>query len=181
VFLGYANQDPPSWERKPRTSVLVTFCVRKAPPAKGSSVTVVPASPVLPAVVVRVKGSKKLHHDNCNIVVSAEPVTDPAWRDVGWEKGGAWSYPLLLVVEGDHPKARPLKPATLSAATLPPDAGPRDITNAADIDGDGTADALMRAACQDGKHDCDDSDADCKEIWIQTENHWQRVDQMCGD
>ncbi len=178
LFYGYANQDPPNWERKPRTSVLVTFCARKAALAKGALVTAVPASPVLPALVVRVKGSKRLRHDPC-IVMSAEPVTDPAWRDVGWEKGGAWSYPLLLVVDGEHPKARPLKPETLPAVTLPPETEPKDVMIAADIDGDGAVDAIERAACEDGTRACED--IDCKEIWIRTENRWRRTDQMCGD
>jgi hypothetical protein len=179
VFYGYANAEPPNWQRKPRTSVLLTFCARKSPPAKGSLVTAVPASPALPALVVRVNGSKKIHGDSCVFVVSAEPVTAPAWRDVGWEKGGAWSFPLLLFIEGDHPKARPLKPDTLSSATLPTDTESKYVLIAADIDGDETVDAIMRASCGDGKVDC--QDLECKEIWSRAANHWQRVEQKCGD
>jgi hypothetical protein len=178
VSYGFANQDPPYWEKKPRASVLVTFCVREAPPPKGSRVTMVPASPALPALVVRVARSKRLHHDPC-IVVSAEPVTDPAWRDVGWEKGGAWSFPLLLIVDGEHPKARPLNPRALPAAMLPPDT--KYLHIAADIDGDGTVDAILRTGCGDGRRDCEDADCDCKEVWIRTENRWRQLEQRCGD
>jgi hypothetical protein len=75
--------------------------------------TVVPASPALPAVVAHlVKKARK----RCTWL---EQIKEPSWLKGSWSDGGVWAYPRVLVLPGDVPKAQGLDRQKLSRTDLP--------------------------------------------------------------
>jgi hypothetical protein len=173
VFYGYASPEPSKWENKPTKVVEISVCGRTAAPRKGAVMTVVPASPALPAVVAHVvkKAGKAC--------MWLEQIKDPSWLKGSWSEGGAWAYPRVLVLPGEMPKAHALDLQEVSDTSLPPGTESKYVRLAIDSDGDGRVDAIVRNACGDGGYACDEPD--CQEVWWKKGDRWRLENRICGD
>jgi hypothetical protein len=173
VFYGYASPEPAKWEMKPTKSVKICVCGRDGAPPKGAVMTVVPASPALPAVVAHVV---KRAGKRC---MWLEPIKEPSWLKGSWSDGGVWAYPRVLVLPRDVPKAHAVDPKKVSGADLPAGTESQYLRLAIDSDNDGRVDAIVRNACGDGGYGCDQPD--CQEVWWRRGERWRPENRICGE
>ena len=98
-------------------------------------------------------------------------VKQPDWVRWDWSKGGWWAS-RVVVLTGDQPKAKAINADIVDVTTLPQGTRQEDVRRAVDIDGDDRVDVVVRFACEDGSHSCEEFG--CQETWIRQDKTWQR-------
>lgn len=176
AFDGSVAEEPAPWSGKPAEAIDVWFCTRGPLPPKGSLVTLVPGSSDLQLVTVRVVGPRKPSKGCKGVVI--ELVKQPDWVRWDWSKGGWWNNRVMVLL-GEQRKARAIPAEAIDVAMLPTGTRREDVRRAVDIDGDNRVDALIRYACEDGGHSCEEFG--CQEMWIRQNDKWRQYDKHCGD
>jgi hypothetical protein len=177
AFSGNVTEEPASWTGKPPEALDVWFCTRGPLPPKGSLVTIVPGDSDLHPLTVPVVGPRKPSKGGCKRI-EIELVKQPDWVRWDWSKGGWWAARVVVLL-GDQPKAKAIKADSVDVTTLPQGTRQEDVRRAVDIDGDDHVDVVVRFACKDGGHSCEEFG--CQETWIRQDKAWQRYDNLCGD
>jgi hypothetical protein len=177
AFPGEIAEKPARWTGKPREALDVWFCTHGPLLPKGSLVTLVPGNSDLNLLTVRVVGPRKPFKGGCK-GIEIESIKQPDWVRWDWSKGGWWSFRIVVLL-GDQPKAKAIKADGVDVTTLPQGTRQEDVRRAVDIDGDGRVDVVVRFACKDGSHSCEEFG--CQETWILQDKAWQRYDTLCGD
>jgi hypothetical protein len=105
-----------------------------------------------------------------SVPLETSPIHTLAWRS---------DYGIVVVVPA-APRARLVARASVLASDLPAAMLPSELQAAADLDGDGNVDAVVRRTCA-AEGDVGSCELSCFEGWSRDGRTWQQRWRDCGD